>query len=256
MQHSPRSLSKLSEPVHHQLNMYAIAASAAGVSLLALTQPAEAKIVYTHTNQVIQPFQTVYIDLNHDGISDFAISAYASGHNGSGHRTYFSDMTVAGLEQANAVVVKAKGFAAALHAGKLIGRGEKFKAGNFLMDRCFSKSAFSTSHPVHSFLGPWVRLSRGYLGLKFTINGKIHYGWARLTNTTCSGGTLTGYAYETIPDKPIIAGKTKGTEDIGTEEQAALSSAPARKPASLGALALGSPGTSIWRREESLAAAE
>jgi hypothetical protein len=45
MQHSPRLISKLSEPVHYQLNMYAIAASAAGVSLLALTQPAEAKIV-------------------------------------------------------------------------------------------------------------------------------------------------------------------------------------------------------------------
>jgi hypothetical protein len=27
-------------------------------------------------------------------------------------------------------------------------------------------------------------------------------------------GTLTGYAYETIPNKPIIAGKTKGQDVI------------------------------------------
>jgi hypothetical protein len=38
----------LSDSVHHQLNMYALAASAAGVSVLALAQPAECKIIYTH----------------------------------------------------------------------------------------------------------------------------------------------------------------------------------------------------------------
>ena len=56
-----------------------------------------------------------------------------------------------------------------------------------------------------------------YLGFKFQIKGKIHYGWARL-NVTGSGlgtivATMTGYAYETIPNKAIVAGRTKGTED-------------------------------------------
>jgi hypothetical protein len=34
--------------MHHQLNMYALAASVAGVGVLALAQPAEAKILYTN----------------------------------------------------------------------------------------------------------------------------------------------------------------------------------------------------------------
>ena len=42
MKRPRRIASSLSESVHHQLNMYALAASAAGVSLLALVQPGEA----------------------------------------------------------------------------------------------------------------------------------------------------------------------------------------------------------------------
>ena len=43
----PKTPSKLSDSVHHQLSLYALAASAAGVGVLALAQPADAKIVYT-----------------------------------------------------------------------------------------------------------------------------------------------------------------------------------------------------------------
>ena len=54
--------------------------------------------------------------------------------------------------------------------------------------------------------------ARGYLGLKFMINGEVHYGWARL-NETCDKGNnsirLTGYAYETIPNQGIKAGQKK-----------------------------------------------
>jgi hypothetical protein len=75
-----------------------------------------------------------------------------------------------------------------------------------------------------SDLGPWVGKGNGvanrYLGLKFVIHGKVHYGWARLSVTLGHhwqyddvSGTLTGYAYETLPNKPIITGKTKG-EDV------------------------------------------
>jgi hypothetical protein len=52
------------------------------------------------------------------------------------------------------------------------------------------------------------------------ISGKVHFGWARVTVTT-SGKTFTatrtGYAYETIPNKSIIAGKTKGPNDAGAK---------------------------------------
>ena len=70
---SPRSPSKLSDSVHLQLSAYALAAGAAGVGMLALAQPAEAKIVYTKTHMVIAGAEQYYLDLNHDKITDFTV---------------------------------------------------------------------------------------------------------------------------------------------------------------------------------------
>jgi hypothetical protein len=49
----PRETAVLSEPVLHRLNMYAIAAGATGVGLLAMTQSAEGNIIYTPAHVVI-----------------------------------------------------------------------------------------------------------------------------------------------------------------------------------------------------------
>jgi hypothetical protein len=66
------------------------------------------------------------------------------------------------------------------------------------------------------------------------IDGQFHYGWARLSVKTFSGkitATLIGYAYETIPNKPILTGKTKGPDVITFQ--------PGSTPTTLGRLALG-----------------
>jgi hypothetical protein len=72
----PRKTTNLSESVHHQLSMYALAAGAAGVGILALAQPGEAKIVYTAAHTPIRA--VVNLDLNHDGLPDFELCALLS----------------------------------------------------------------------------------------------------------------------------------------------------------------------------------
>jgi len=92
-----------------------------------------------------------------------------------------------------------------------------------------------------------------YLGVKFQIQGRFHFGWARITVTTTSNSftaTLTGYAYETIPGKGIIAGKTKGVEEIDDQRIASTLSALQQQPATLGVLAFGARGLSIYRNED------
>jgi len=56
------------ESFNKRLQLYSLAASAAGVSLLALGQPAEAKVVYTKADTPISPNSTVLLDLNNDGV--------------------------------------------------------------------------------------------------------------------------------------------------------------------------------------------
>ena len=106
--------------------------------------------------------------------------------------------------------------------------------------------AFGTDQ-VGSFYcnGQWAKVQGRYLGLKFSINGQTHFGWARLS-TTCQlykiEAVLTGYAYETVAGKAIVTGQTKN------EAGQALSHGPA--PAPLGVLATGAGAFSIWRREQ------
>jgi hypothetical protein len=126
------------------------------------------------------------------------------------------------------------------------------------MIRVWYDQDFVTNHTY----GKWINVNNRYLGLKFKIKGKFHYGWARLSVHNFINdisATLTGYAYETIPNKPIITGKTKGEDDSSVEQpnpadpspDASLTDPiPAPQPASLGALAMGARVLSIWRRKE------
>jgi hypothetical protein len=88
-----------------------------------------------------------------------------------------------------------------------------------------------------SCYGPWKGATNRYLGFRFKIKTGVHYGWARL-NVACGNstvtGTVTGYAYETVPNKPIITGKTKGADDASAQP-------------SLGHLARGAAGVSAGR---------
>jgi hypothetical protein len=52
---------------------------------------------------------------------------------------------------------------------------------------------------------------------------------------------VTGYAYETIPNKPIITGKTKGPDVVTLQ------------PATLGHLATGASAMPAWRVKQTAA---
>jgi hypothetical protein len=236
MKRSPRTRKisvNLSESISRQLNMYALAAGAAGVGVLALAQPSQAKIVYTPTHKRILINQPLYVDLNHDGIRDFSFEAYVIGS--SSHRPSSADLTVVGWNQGDEVVGyrgSFRAYASALRAGARIGPRKAFISD---MPATMADARYSR------YFGPWANGGKGvrnrYVGFKFVIKGKDHFGWARWNvrayydshgHPTVSA-LLTGYAYETIPNKPIIAGKTQGSDAVV-------------EPATLGHLAAGAPG--------------
>jgi hypothetical protein len=236
----PRKTFKISHSLNRQLNTYALVASAAGVSVLALARASEAKVVYTETHQVTHTGFPLYIDLNHDGIKDFVLrttyyagsSYFKVGLNASGYRN--TNNAVAGRRFSHSSYFFSA--ASALPAGARIGPKRQFPVHHPFMAVELFKRNVRTSQ--YSDLGPWVGKGKGvrnrYLGLKFVIHGKVHYGWARLSVTLGHhrqygdvSGALTGYAYETIPNKAIITGKAKGQDLIIFQ------------PDTLGGLALG-----------------
>jgi len=221
----PRKASKLSVPLSQRLNGYALAASAAGVGALALAPSAQAKIVYTHAHHVITPGHNYALDLNHDRTTDFTIQNYY-GCNQDWCFDVLSAIPAAGNGAQGARGFLSIPYAYALSGGAEIGLKQPFSGKLMASDNM-------------GYLGRWLNVTNRYLGLRFQIKGKTHYGWARLSASDISPritATLTGYAYETVANKSIIAGKTKGPDVITMEK------------ATLGRLAQGAHGIAAGRK--------
>jgi hypothetical protein len=237
----PRTPSRLSDSLNHQLNLYALAAGAAGVGMLALARSAEAKIVYTPTHHVIGEHSRYGLALNHNYVDFYISNGSLKTTNHSWGQAWLAVRQ--GTVSGNAVEgTSGQGYgAAALKQGMRVSSQRRFLVDGMMVGACRGICGI-TSSLTYSTNGPWDNVRNRYLGLKFKIKGKFHYGWARLNVKVYKrlakiSATLTGYAYETIPNKPIIAGKTHG-KDVVTLQ-----------PASLGALAAGANGLRTWRQK-------
>ena len=247
MKRPARVPSQLSESLHQRLNAYCLAASAAGVGVLAMTQPAEGKIVYTATNvTIVGPNGSYNLDLNNDGQIDFTIRNTKRSSNTEWNSYALWDEAVEGNGIECNQIRNSAGYALALARGSKIGAGRK------VCRTAALESVFGTYQH-----GNWKNATNRYLGVKFNIKGQTHYGWARLSVRFKNGirAILTGFAYETIPNKPIIAGKSHRGNDgnpVDRDNGASLTNPipETPQPGSLGALAMGATALSIWRRKE------
>jgi hypothetical protein len=238
----PRTFSAVPDSFNLRLEHYLLAATAASVSVLALTHPAGAEIVYTPANLTILPGQNCALDLNHDGVGDFVLHDVL--YNGSSGHAFTLSIRAQATGNVAMAFTSDDGFvqdAAALRAGAHIAPATG--APSALL------AAFYTSFAGNHFLsGRWVNIQNHYLGLKFQIDGATHFGWARLSvhvNSDDLKAYLTGYAYETVAGKAITAGQT-----LGPAEDAKLDLRNHDDPQlpALGMLALGVQGLPRTRR--------
>jgi hypothetical protein len=211
-----RSQSSLNAKLERNLVHYALAAGAAGAGLLALAPVSTAEVLYTpaHVRIGNGDFDFYDLDLNNDGTTEVEIAA-----SNDCHFTCEVDLYARGIgSPAGAFQVGKLGprQAVARKSGGKIGPQKMFNVYG-TMARRWGNSSGGTGRA-----GSWVDVQNRYLGLTFNIGNKTHYGWARFNvhfffDTKFEvKAVLTGYAYETIPDKPIVAGdEGKAAKSLG-----------------------------------------
>lgn len=259
MQFSSEQISSL---LSRKLNAYTLAAGAAGVTLLALTQPADAEVVYTPVHVILNGSRVIYdLDVNNDGVADFGFIVVNSSFGGA------LQVGAAGLVP-DAVLFNGIGQGpAALNRNAAIGPGKSFYGCVGSCGYIFMATVFA-----HGSEGNWINVTNHYLGLKFYVGRDTYYGWARMSvrvkGITVSS-VLTGYAYENIPNHAIHAGQTSGTFENPMYDEAKVTpessasqpgqsassqlNSTAQQSGTLGMLAMGAPGVPLWRREAPVA---
>lgn len=210
-------------------------ATVAGAAATCSTHAA-AEVIYTPANQSIGRNASLFIDLNHDGSIDLTIheSCFATNIDPPQNR-------LVETPSPNLKVMEKFGRPGNLIKGTKIGAPHDYFLGRGNM------VTFNNVYGAYIY-GYWGFAYNRYLGVEFFIDGQLHYGWARLTvnfvtndrNTAEIRTHLSGYAYESEPEKPIIAGDEGKTSNAST---------PLRSLKTLGVLALGAPGLHISTEE-------
>jgi hypothetical protein len=261
----------LSGTAEHGLRLYSLAAAAASVSALALAQPAEGEIIIKNKTIPLHPNTPVLLDLNGDGVKDFDffLSHYTI------DQYSFNNLLVSqvGPVGAGNAVIGAAYSASAMLRGAKIGPGGPFirtyghygipiEESFLCTQNCGQKSGYSFDQGL---LGKWGGgHPNRFIGVKFKINGEIHYGWIRMTVTIKHKGsghgptgsfsaTITEYGYESVANKPCDAGLAGPTVPDADDTTAMPEQGSVRKTGpALGMLALGAEAMPLWRRDEAI----
>jgi hypothetical protein len=260
-QRGKRAPEGISSERARQLDKHLLAYVLAGAGAVTLTPCASAEIVYTPAD-VTFTSGVQSIDLDHDGTNDFALllDTYA------GFYDAFGILSVSGHGNNGAGVlgrkVPRRAMAYAVAYAFPIGPDSPRRFVNVRTQRLeMARAGCYYNYGCHSG-GQWANVVKRFLGFRFEINGEVHYGWARLSvrartsDFPCVKAHLTGYAYETTPNKTILAGDTGlGTEasiGSGDAEDTSLAVNRTQEGLSLGLLSLGSLGLDAWRQKQGL----
>jgi len=171
----------------------------------AAAAPARAEIVYKQMYDYIVNQGTYLYDFNGNGVVDLTFRLSL--------RNINCGYVITGAEAPGQGNGAEGDPPAPLQVGDEIGPGQQFFARRQAMGRL--KATYCNGWKV-AYLGSWPQNEVRYLGVRFLIDGKAHYAWASVEFTVITGfgppklvAILTGYAYETIPGKPIAAGHTR-----------------------------------------------
>jgi hypothetical protein len=239
----------LSKSLDQRLTAYTLAAGAAGVVVIACAPPAEAAPVCKTLSATLYRTMTYSFNPAHQAIAPFDLAQtfneVSSLTFSIRNRLFFTPNS----RGANAVLAT-NGWPADLQAGAKIGPADNFgKGGSYgLMFNYGPGSSATRGH--HK--GNLQFNATTYIGFKFLIAGKTHYGWLRLETKLLDNTPYTyvqQYGFETVADTAILAGSCGTGQSASDATSAGKMSDNDPSQGSLGALALGAQGIPLWRRK-------
>lgn len=163
----------------------------------------EPLIIYTNIEPDFNSENLGYqynLDINNDYIVDFTLSRYVDGS-----WEWLGIFSNPDVENRILSVAPWYSNPIPLDSGMQISsggytNGEYYeKWGMFTIGDCFGGGSGCYSD--------WLNKGEKYLGLRFQINGKMHYGWVRMEILSTTQWVIKDYAYNDTPNKPIIAGQ-------------------------------------------------
>ncbi len=187
------------------------------------TTTGTSKIVYTDVkpdSAILSTTDSFNLDLNNDGIPDFefqkSIFIMECGHNPEvpPTHTFSTKLSVTPTRANNAIIASVSNFSLVLDSAASINPDSLWGIGTQIL---FEVTATSYCGVVSEH-GYWLNVADKYIGLKFIKGNNTYYGWARLSSTYSASSSsvmigdqliLKDYAYNSIPNQPILAGQTK-----------------------------------------------
>ena len=185
------------------------------ITALLFSASANAQIVYTDVNPdvTINTNGGVYaLDLNNDGITDFNITFTTTTF--SSQINKFIRITPLGANKVGNVL--SYPYPSALSLNTLIDSSSFSwlgSANQHLISRLwFQPPPPHGGTPIWQYRGNWNGASDKYIPLQLDLSSQKIYGWARLDAATDAASfTVKDYAYNSIPNQPILAGETNTT---------------------------------------------
>jgi hypothetical protein len=245
---------RLPESLNRRLNGYAMAATAAGVAVIALAAPAEGAPICKTVSIDLQTSNTFPLNPAQQFAPAFNVaqSQYTQFFYTTGVSQFFwwnrgfFEPNSAGAQ----VVLGANNLPADLGFGADIGPGGNFgKPASYGLLFTYGRGTYGQVQgggTKSQHRGNMSLVKSGYVGFQFAQSGEVHYGWARIAVTFKQGDFLKnysslhvlGYGYESTSNTAITAGSCSAAEK----------SEPAKPETSLGLLALGSGGIAELRK--------
>jgi len=242
-----RNVEDIPSPLLLRLNNYGLAATAAGVAMLACSAPAEAAPICKTVSINFARTASYQFNPAAQRVTPFTIAQTYNEISSMSHSVHIRGFFTPNTPSANAVL-STNGFPADLPAGALIGPNAQFGKGK-------SYGEFFQFRYFQGLTGPFASAQPGYAGFEFSQAGETHYGWIRMRVIVRQFNypqlLVSEYGYESSPNTSIAAGSCAGSGS------SAESSSPSetvlamkeKRASTLGALALGSQGLALWRRE-------